>query len=121
MKRSTLPYVAMLAEGIEGRIASFLLEITPAPPPIRAEAMERRRRLERLEDLLNNPTREADRAEVRREERHSMVKIAKIVKARRPVLQQMTRASIMFKSARQWLEKDDMIGLVPRPLDLGFL
>lgn len=118
MKRSMLPYVARLGPGVEGHIASFLLEITPAPPPMRAEAMEGRRRLERLEDLLNNPLREEDLAEIRREERHSM---RKIVKARHGVLQQMTRASIMFQSARQWLEKEDMIGLVPRPRDLDVL
>ena len=118
MKRSMLPYVARLGEGLQGRIASFLLEITPPPPAITAEAMERRRRLERLDDLLNNPMREEDRAEVRRERRHSMTKIAKIVKARRGVLDQMTRASIIFNSARTWLEKGDQLGLVPRPKDL---
>ena len=117
-KRSMLNYVARLGPGIEQHIASFLLEITPPPPPLRAEAFERRRRLERLDDLLNNPLREEDRAEVRRERRHSMIKIAKIVKARRPILQQMTRAFMIFKSAREWLDKEDQIGLVPRPLDM---
>ena len=116
-KRSMLNYVARLGPGIEQHIASFLLEITPPPPPLRAEAMERRRRLERLEDLLNNPSRGADREELTREDNDSMIKIVNIVKARRPILQHMTRASIMFKSARQWLEKEHMIGLVPRPLE----
>ena len=80
--------------------------------------MERRRRLERLADLFNNPARREYRAEMRREELNSMRKIAKIVKARRGVLDQMTRASIIFNSSRQWLQKGDMIGLAPRPRDL---
>ena len=117
VKRSMVPYVARLGPGIDRHIASFLLEITPAPPPMHAEAVERRRKLDGLDDLLNNPMREEDREEMSRE-RHSMTKITKIVKARRPVRQQMTRASIMFTSARQWLEKQDRIGLVPRPASL---
>jgi hypothetical protein len=40
LKSSMLPYVATRGPGIDRHIASFLLEITPAPPPIRAEAME---------------------------------------------------------------------------------
>ena len=47
VKRSTLPYVARLGP-IARVIVDFLLTVTPAPPPICAGAMERRRRLETI-------------------------------------------------------------------------
>ena len=53
VKRSTLPHLENLEPGIARIIAAFLLEVSPPSPTICAKAMERRRRLERFEDLLN--------------------------------------------------------------------
>ena len=99
-------------------IADFLLVARPLPPPITFSKMELRRRLERLDDLLSNPTRRHDRAEMRREDKHSMPRIARIVRRERKVLESPTRASLMFLSARTWLDVEDRMGLVPRPVVL---
>ncbi len=61
VKRSTLPNVGSLGPDIVRVIVDFLLTLTPALSPIRARAMERKRRLERLADLLDNSDRRADR------------------------------------------------------------
>ena len=77
--------------------------------------MERRRRLERFEDLLNNPERDEDRREMELEGHDSMKRVAKLVGKMRHVLQCVTRASLLLLCARQWLEREDQVGLVPRP------
>ena len=86
IKRSALPYVARLGPEVARTIADFLLTLTPPAPNILASAMERRRRLERLDDLLNNP-----------------------------VLRQMTRASMTLSCASNYLSKRDAIGMFPKP------
>ena len=118
VKRSTLPHLENLEPGIARIIAAFLLEVSPPSPTICAKAMERRRRLERFEDLLNNPERDEDRREMELEGHDSMKRVAKLVGKMRHVLQCVTRASLLLLCARQWLEREDQVGLVPRPQNL---
>jgi len=118
VKRSTVPHRENLEPGIARIIAAFLLEVSPPSPTICAKAMERRRRLERFEDLLNNPERDEDRREMDLEGHDSMKRVAKLVGKMRHVLQCVTRASLLLLCARQWLEREDQVGLVPRPQNL---